>query len=321
MTLKTPLVLKPQEGESVWWKDSSIITFKVGKNDTEGRYSLTEGTVQPGGGAEPHMHPNEDEIFYIIRGQLKLTIGDKTLTALPGAFAKIPRTIGHAFVNEGSEDAVFLNPFIPAGLEQMFREGGRLRKFLGSAFSEPSPTDIEKVAAAALKYNVVMNPDRSAWRSSPWTIILEKDEGPKYRLPFSSEIYSIKLPCSHTNGDCSVVEILLPQAEETPLFCHYREHKGFYVAAGEVEFIIGSEQRFPAPIGTFVLIPKGMSHALKNISDSDARVLLFSSPGGIERFYQNVGQSLMESSISLDTSSTLNLEEIQEQYEILIIQK
>lgn len=321
MTMKKPLVLKPQEGESVWWNDSSIITFKIDKDDTEGKYSLTEGIVQPGGGAEPHMHPNEDEIFYMIRGHLKLTIGDRTLSALPGAFAKIPRGIGHAFLNEGSEDAVFLNPFIPSGLEQMFREGGRPRKSASKAFPQPSPVDIERVAAAALKYNVVMNPNNSAWRSSPWTIILEKDEGLKYRLPFSSEIYSIKLPCSHTDGNCSVVEILLPQAEETPMFCHYREHKSFYVATGEVEFIIGSEQRFPAPIGTVVLIPKGMSHALKNISKSDARVVLFSSPGGIEHFYQHVGDSLTEASRSRGTSSTPNLEEIREQYQILVIQK
>ncbi|MFS4446170.1 cupin domain-containing protein [Maribacter sp. 2307UL18-2] len=42
-----------------------------------------------------HQHDNEDELFYVISGQLYIELKDKTLQLKPGEFVIIPKGIFH----------------------------------------------------------------------------------------------------------------------------------------------------------------------------------------------------------------------------------
>lgn len=52
-------------------------------------------------GAPPHTHTHEDEIYYVLEGELTFLIGEDVVTAGPGATVALPRGGLHATWNEG----------------------------------------------------------------------------------------------------------------------------------------------------------------------------------------------------------------------------
>jgi mannose-6-phosphate isomerase-like protein (cupin superfamily) len=58
-----------------------------------------------------HHHDNEDEMFLIIKGTLKMEFRDKTVEINPGEFIIVPRGVEHKPV---AEDEVHLLLFEPA---------------------------------------------------------------------------------------------------------------------------------------------------------------------------------------------------------------
>ncbi len=54
-----------------------------------------------------HKHDSEDEMFYVISGDLKIEFRDKTISLKPNEFTVIPRGVEHRPVAE-SEVAVML---------------------------------------------------------------------------------------------------------------------------------------------------------------------------------------------------------------------
>ncbi|WP_309673974.1 cupin domain-containing protein [Pseudomonas sp.] len=51
-----------------------------------------------GGGPPPHFHP-WDEAFYVIDGQVEVTVAGKATTVLPGGYVHIPGGTVHAYKN------------------------------------------------------------------------------------------------------------------------------------------------------------------------------------------------------------------------------
>ncbi len=58
-----------------------------------------------------HKHDQEDELFYVIRGILKMELRDKTITVNENEFLIVPKGIEHKPV---AEEEVFLMLFEPA---------------------------------------------------------------------------------------------------------------------------------------------------------------------------------------------------------------
>lgn len=67
-----------------------VFSYKAISEDTEGRYALTEGIVQPHHGPPEHIHHREDEAFYILEGEFEIECGGEVFTARPGTFALLP---------------------------------------------------------------------------------------------------------------------------------------------------------------------------------------------------------------------------------------
>ena len=62
-----------------------------------------------------------------------------------------------------------------------------------------------------------------------------------------------------------------------------------YVLAGEVTVRVG-EHSHTLPTGAFVLMPRGTPHSFANPGDSEARVLVISSPGAVERYFEETAE-------------------------------
>jgi quercetin 2,3-dioxygenase len=101
-----------------------VITFHADSTDTSGQFALLETKGGPGGEPPLHVHRNEDELFYVLEGQLKVLRGNEEITLGPGQSAFLPRNVAHTF-KIASSYARFLNYITPGGFEAYFRDLGR----------------------------------------------------------------------------------------------------------------------------------------------------------------------------------------------------
>jgi len=112
---------------SVWY-NGSLMTFLATGEDTHGQFALIEAVARRGNVPPPHIHHREDEIFYLLEGEVVVSVGDRTIKGTPGTMIFLPRDVRHSFTIE-SEQSRMLILLTPAGLEEWFRE-----------FSVPAPS-------------------------------------------------------------------------------------------------------------------------------------------------------------------------------------
>jgi mannose-6-phosphate isomerase-like protein (cupin superfamily) len=77
-------------------------------NSSAAHQSLAEATVPPGGATEPHRHPETEEIYYILRGTGRMTVGDEARDVAALDAVLIPPGVRHTIRNTGTDDLVFL---------------------------------------------------------------------------------------------------------------------------------------------------------------------------------------------------------------------
>ena len=111
-----PVIRKPAQGRTVAVV-GDVYRFLATGEDTNGKYALWEAIVPPGGGPPSHVHSREEEGFYVLEGEITLTIGEKRLVASAGMFANMPVGTPHSFKNEGSRPARMLISVAPVGLK------------------------------------------------------------------------------------------------------------------------------------------------------------------------------------------------------------
>lgn len=75
----------------------SLMSFLVNGADTGGRLAVMEYQAQPGNEPPPHLHHWENELFYVLEGEMELHVGDKALLVGPGDMALAPQGRPHAF--------------------------------------------------------------------------------------------------------------------------------------------------------------------------------------------------------------------------------
>jgi len=119
-TSATPgYALAKDEGIAIWTMGERI-TFKATRALTGNAFTLIEDLVAPGGEPPPHFHENEDEAYYILEGEMQVTVGDKTFHATPATFVFLPRGVPHHWRVLGNTPVRFLALFTPSGVEGFF---------------------------------------------------------------------------------------------------------------------------------------------------------------------------------------------------------
>ncbi len=118
------IVLRPGEGAKPELS-RMIQTIKVAGEDVEGEFALWESEIQ--GGPGPHIHHNDIETFYVLKGSVEFHLGDDVSVLDQGGFALIPRGQVHSFKTLGEEPAKLLVMVLPAGFEHFFEEMQAMR--------------------------------------------------------------------------------------------------------------------------------------------------------------------------------------------------
>ena len=110
-----------------FWYNGSLLTFLATAEDTQGQFALIEIAGRKGNAPPPHIHQREDEVFYLLEGELSVSVGDRIIKATPGTMVFLPRNVQHSFTID-SEQARMLVLLTPAGFEGWFKD-----------FSVPAP--------------------------------------------------------------------------------------------------------------------------------------------------------------------------------------
>ena len=111
------------DAPAFWFLDILWIVLVDGET-TGGRYSLMEQLMPEGGGPPPHVHPFNDEGFYVLDGALRFVVDGRAIDASAGASVWIPRGAVHEFKVTTPACRV-LNTFTPAAMEQVIKALGR----------------------------------------------------------------------------------------------------------------------------------------------------------------------------------------------------
>ena len=148
-----PTLRKPPQGRTVAVV-GDVYRFLATGDDTNGKYALWEAVVPPGGGPPPHVHSREEEGFYVLDGEIAITVNGERVVATAGTFANMPVGTPHSFRNEGDRPARMLISVAPAGLEQMFFEVGVPLVEGATTALPPTKDEIEKLLAVAPQYGI-----------------------------------------------------------------------------------------------------------------------------------------------------------------------
>jgi quercetin dioxygenase-like cupin family protein len=95
----------------------SSIELKVESNQSGGDYGAVLWTLQAGDEPPLHTHSREDELVYVVQGQLIARVGDARVEVGPGAYAALPRGVPHTIEVVGDQATLLLG-FVPGGFER-----------------------------------------------------------------------------------------------------------------------------------------------------------------------------------------------------------
>jgi len=128
MTVRRPraFMVPPNKGQVIAGPGrlSSLILARA--ENTGGNFALLDHTLPPRQGPPLHIHGREDEMWFILQGELRFKADDQIFRAPVGTFVFVPRGTPHCLQNIGETPARYLEMFAPAGMERFFEELAQL---------------------------------------------------------------------------------------------------------------------------------------------------------------------------------------------------
>ena len=154
----TKPIFRPSGTAPAVWGPGDLYSLLATGEETNKAFFQFEAIVPKDGGPPPHVHSREDESFYVVSGSLEILLGEETHQAKRGDFVYIPRGTVHRFKNVGSDTAVQLVTFVPAGMEKFFQEVFPEAKDRSAAPPPVTEELIRRMTEAAPKYGLEMLP-------------------------------------------------------------------------------------------------------------------------------------------------------------------
>ena len=90
-----PYTLKAGEGRTICY--GIDFTLKAGELHPGRGAAFTEYTTRKGEEPPDHTHPTEDEIFYVLNGELTFRCGGESFDVGEGGFMYLPQGIKHGY--------------------------------------------------------------------------------------------------------------------------------------------------------------------------------------------------------------------------------
>ena len=125
--VRTKTAFKVNAGEARFGKHYKMkgvtlntLDIKISGIDTDNDLAVFEQTgLTPNGGPPLHIHPFQDEWFYIIEGEYLFQVGDDKFQMKSGDTIFLPRNVQHAFI-QLTEIGKMIVSYLPAGKMEAF---------------------------------------------------------------------------------------------------------------------------------------------------------------------------------------------------------
>jgi len=122
---------------------------------TGGRFALVQTSERRGQEPPRHVHEHEDELLYVLEGQLEVVVGEARQAVAAGAAVLLPRGIEHSFVLRSNEAALLLL-LLPAGLEDYFHAASQWAIEAELPTGEEISPQVERLITLAARYGVTI---------------------------------------------------------------------------------------------------------------------------------------------------------------------
>lgn len=139
-------VVRRGEGDTGGLVPGVGVQFKVDGGDTGGLVSIVEHPFDVGAMVPPHVHHLEDEISYVIEGEIGFRSEDDEVVLEAGGYIVKPRGQVHTMWNAGSTPARMIEVITPAGFENFFRGL--------TAMTAAGPPDMEALGELAGRFQL-----------------------------------------------------------------------------------------------------------------------------------------------------------------------
>ena len=151
---KAPTI-KHQPRTTRYYFDVGLGSVCLSGGDTGGTYCLLEVSLAPGMGVPRHTHTREDEVYFVLVGELEATVGDETFVLRPGDTLLAPRDIPHELRNSGNAENHYLLVFSPSGFEDFIMATAVPAPDNAVAPTEPPAVAVENVHKLATDYGII----------------------------------------------------------------------------------------------------------------------------------------------------------------------
>lgn len=272
-------IVRPGEGKR-FWLIHDLVTPLVSASKTGDRYEVVHNTSLEPGGPPPHVHSQEDELFYVLEGQYRFIFNDQTFEGGPGTCVFLPRGIVHTFNRVGDKPGKLMVAITPGGF-------GKVALAASLPCSDPSvlpelnPAYFDRLMASCAAHGIEFRPNWKPDKPAP--------AQPKRRELWVVGLHiKILLTSEETRGSFTMVEIIALPGGFVPKHYHHREDEMFYVLDGTFEFELDGQKHAATP-GTFFHIPRKTLHGFRNVGTTNGRLLNYHTPGGFDRFFEASG--------------------------------
>jgi quercetin dioxygenase-like cupin family protein len=131
-------------------------TTRLSSSET-GSISIVEHLFSPGALVPPHTHTLEDEISYVVSGEIGFRSNGKEVSLAAGGYIVKPRGELHSMWNAGRTPARMIEIISPAGFEKYFIE---LAEAVAAAGGLPDPETMDSIAGRfGLSFDLAEVPD------------------------------------------------------------------------------------------------------------------------------------------------------------------
>src|SRR5215211_5969644 len=94
-----PFVMLPGEGEAMRGPVGGPARILARAETTNGTFTAIVNEIPPAQGPPDHIHVREDEMYYILEGDIRFRVDGRYFDAPVGSFMFIPRGSAHCFQN------------------------------------------------------------------------------------------------------------------------------------------------------------------------------------------------------------------------------
>jgi quercetin dioxygenase-like cupin family protein len=285
--IRLPRFVPPGDGLSIWWMGDDRITFKATSADTNGAYAFWVDEPPAQVGPPKHVHSREEEGFYVLEGQVAFRAGNVESVVTRDTFIALPKGIPHSWVNVSDGRARLITFTAGAGNEGFFLTLGAP----GVGPAGPRATlPLGEINARTLRYGVTYmettdNPLDGALEVGAGRSATIVGPGEGEQLAAGGVRYSVKGCGPATAKAYTLIEVQIPPGGIMPSHRHAAFEESVYVLDGTVRASLDGET-YEATVGSFLTIPWGLPHEIRNTEDNAARLLLLSVPGGVEEYYR-----------------------------------